>query len=72
MIAKTNKRKDFNEVAFAIGQIATGEIVPVPESEAVKSGRKGGLKGGKARANRLTALQRSKIASDAAKKRWGN
>ncbi len=33
-------------------------------------GRKGGLKGGKARAERLTPEQRSEIAKKAAKSRW--
>jgi hypothetical protein len=35
-------------------------------------GRKGGLKGGRARADSLTPEQRKKIAQDAAKKRWHN
>lgn len=34
-------------------------------------GRKGGLKGGKARAQRLTAKRRQEIAQEAARKRWG-
>jgi hypothetical protein len=38
---------------------------------AVALGRLGGLKGGKARANKLTAEQRSAIAKKAAAKRWG-
>jgi len=33
-------------------------------------GRKGGLKGGKARAEKLTPDKRSEIAKKAAKKRW--
>lgn len=37
---------------------------------AVALGRLGGLKGGKARAAKLTAKQRSEIARKAAKKRW--
>jgi len=35
-------------------------------------GRLGGLKGGKARADKLTPEQRKEIASNAAKKRWEN
>ena len=42
---------------------------PVP-SPAQESGRRGGLKGGKARADALTAGQRAEIASNAAKARW--
>lgn len=37
---------------------------------AVALGRKGGLKGGKARAAKLTAEQRSEIAKRAAAARW--
>ena len=37
---------------------------------AVMLGRLGGLKGGKARAERLTALEREKIARSAARARW--
>lgn len=39
---------------------------------AVALGRKGGLKGGKARAAKLTAEQRSKIARNAARSRWSS
>ena len=38
---------------------------------AVALGRKGGLKGGKARAANMTAEKRSKAALKAAKARWG-
>jgi hypothetical protein len=37
---------------------------------AVALGRLGGLKGGKARAEKLTAEQRKEIAQKAARKRW--
>jgi hypothetical protein len=37
---------------------------------AVALGRLGGLKGGPARANKLTAAQRQQIAKKAALKRW--
>ena len=37
---------------------------------AVELGRKGGLKGGRARAESLTAKRRSEIAREAAEKRW--
>jgi hypothetical protein len=33
-------------------------------------GRKGGIKGGRARAEKLTAKRRSEIAQQAARKRW--
>ena len=38
---------------------------------AVILGRRGGLKGGKARAAKLTPEQRTEIAKKAAAKRWG-
>jgi hypothetical protein len=39
---------------------------------AVELGRRGGLKGGKARAKKITAKQRSEIARRAARSRWGD
>jgi hypothetical protein len=66
-----------NEVAFRIMQAATGEG-PKPQppggeeknAEAVKRGRKGGKKGGVARASALTKKQRATSARKAAKSRW--
>ena len=50
------------------------EIPEPPESKknpaAVALGRLGGLKGGKARADKLTATQRTEIARRASQKRW--
>ena len=75
---KTGKRgqgpKDLNQSAFDIVQQATGQA-PKPEPStknpaAVSLGRLGGLKGGKARADKLTAEERSAIAKKAAAKRW--
>ena len=67
-------RKDFSQVAFDVVQQATGEVVPEPVDEkkkaAQESGRRGGLKGGDARAATLTPEQRSEIAKKAAAKRW--
>jgi len=40
------------------------------DPHAVALGRKGGLKGGKARAQKLTSEQRSEIARKAADARW--
>ena len=45
-------------------------IAPEKNPAAVALGRLGGLKGGKARANRLSAERRSEIALAAAKARW--
>ena len=69
--------KDINETAFAVVQQATGHNQPVVQTSqpvknpaAVALGRLGGLKGGKARAARLSAKRRTEIASRAAKSRW--
>lgn len=43
---------------------------PEKNPAAVALGRLGGLKGGKARAKKLTAAERSEIARKAAKARW--
>ena len=64
-------KKDLNQLAKFIVDQATGEIPPkpVPTGKA-KSGQLGGLKGGDARAKKLTAEERSEIAKKAAAKRW--
>jgi hypothetical protein len=53
---------------------ATGESSREPEDTrnplAVELGRRGGLKGGKSRANKLTPEERSAIAKRAAAARW--
>jgi hypothetical protein len=72
---RTNPRKDFTQVAFSVVQKATGEAPAEPEIDpkkkaAVESGRKGGVKGGAARAKKLTAEERSEIAKKAAATRW--
>jgi len=68
------KHKDINQRAKNIVDIATGEI-EAPKSEknpsAVELGRLGGLKGGKARAEKLTPERRKEIAKKASDKRWG-
>ena len=74
------KPRDLNQLAKAIVDEATGQ--PQDEDKpdenegknpaAVALGRLGGLKGGKARAEKLTKEQRSEIAKKAARSRWGN
>ena len=70
-------RRDVNETAFDVAQGALGEAdQPQPPGsreknpEAVRRGRKGGLKGGGGRAKRLSAARRRSIATEAALKRW--
>jgi hypothetical protein len=82
MTAKRLKRpRDPVQLGKLIGDILTGQVEdrasasPEDDSKdqaAVTLGRKGGLKGGKARAASLTAAERKKIAQAAAKKRWQN
>ena len=69
--------RDPNQLAKLITDIATGEIddrVMTDDGRdlaAVLLGRRGGLKGGKARAASLSADRRSEIAKKAARARWG-
>ncbi len=71
MKTKSTSRKDFTQIAFSVAQIATGDAEPKPELTGKKlDSRKGGLAGGKARADKLTAEERSKIAKKAAEARW--
>ena len=76
--SKRPKRpRDFNQLAHAVGKAATeGEPEVRSEGEgknphAVALGRLGGLKGGPARAKKLTKEQKSEIGKKAAKARWG-
>lgn len=77
-MAKNPKRpRDTNQLAHMIAQLATGELDDVKTDDgkdpaAVALGRKGGLKGGKARAESLTKAERSAIAKKAASARWKN
>ena len=76
MAKKPTRPRDTNQLAKSIVDLATGEIDPAPienkekNPAAVALGRLGGLKGGKARAEKLTAKKRSEIAKKAAKARW--
>jgi hypothetical protein len=76
---KKKPAKDFNQIARSIVDQATGDTTSKPAKKAavkkknpaaVALGRKGGLKGGKARAAKLTKEQRSESARKAAKARW--
>jgi hypothetical protein len=71
-MAKKPKRlpRDVNARAHAIIEIATGETEVPAESAKATSGRKGGAKGGNARATKLSATERSRIAKKAAGVRW--
>jgi len=67
MTGKPKRPRDANQLAKSIVDLATGEL---EDKVPLASARKGGLKGGKARAKVLTPKQRSEIASVAAQARW--
>lgn len=77
VMAKKKRPTDINQRAKSIVDIATGETKDTilnsdgKNAAAVELGKLGGKKGGKARAESLTAERRSEIAKEAAKIRWG-
>lgn len=69
--SKPKRPTDINRLVASIVQAATeGEPEDTRDPAAVALGRKGGLKGGAARAARLTPERRSEIAKKAAAARW--
>jgi hypothetical protein len=78
MPERSSKRpRDVNELAKRLVDEAVGESEPFDpaagkDPAAVALGRKGGLKGGKARAESMTPEQRSEAAKKAAAARWAN
>ena len=75
MTDKRKRPRDISQRAKLIVDIAAGEAEDENPDEgknpaAVALGRLGGKKGGKARAAKLTADQRSQIARKAAAARW--
>jgi hypothetical protein len=76
-MANISKRKlDMNQLAKSIVDMATGDKddteIPAKNPAAVALGRLGGLKGGNARAAKLSPKKRSAIAKKAAQARWKN
>lgn len=76
-MAKPKRSTDVNERAFQVVGEATGEIEPTDpdagkDPAAVALGRKGGQRGGRARAESMTPEQRSEAARKAASARWAN
>jgi hypothetical protein len=74
-----DKHPDFISIARHTVEKAIGEhldgspletIAVTKDLAAITRGRLGGLKGGKARASKLSAKRRKQIASKAAKSRW--
>lgn len=75
--SRKKRPADLNSLAASIVGDAVDEDKSEPSDDgkdpaAVALGRKGGLKGGKARAAKLSPEQRSEIARKAATTRWGN
>lgn len=74
MPKRSSKPADLNKLASAIVEQATDEAEHDPyegkDPAAVELGRRGGLKGGKARAAQFSASERSAIAKKAAATRW--
>jgi hypothetical protein len=77
--SKPPKRpRDFNSLAHQLVAELTGTAEPTPEEEpkdpirvaAAELGRRGGLKGGKARSEKLSPERRAEIAKKAAQARW--
>ena len=77
--SKPKRPRDQNQLAKLIVDLSVGEAEEPKRLEsddsgkdpaAVALGRKGGLKGGAARAKALSAKRRKEIAQRAAKKRW--
>ena len=66
---KVKRPRDTSQLAKAIVDLATGEDDgSVPDINIAQ--QRGGRKGGNSRAQKLTAAQRSEIASAAANVRW--
>jgi hypothetical protein len=73
MPKRSRKPADLNRLAASIVDEATGDAPPVDDGKdpaAVALGRKGGKKGGKARAAKMTPEERSEAARKAAAARW--
>ena len=70
MAKQSKKPADLNRLAAAIVGDATDETPQEPESQQALAGRKGGQKGGKVRASRMSAGERSEAARRAAEARW--
>jgi hypothetical protein len=75
MRKRSRKPTDVNEIAYSMVQaIADGELVKTDGKDplAVALGRRGGLKGGPARAAKMSKKQLSESARKAARARWAS
>ena len=77
---RLKRPRDPAQLAKLMIDIASGEVedrAPTPEEQgkdpaAVKRGRLGGIKGGKARADKMSAAERKAGALRAARARWSS
>lgn len=72
---KPKRPRDANQLAKYIVDLSVGEVEEDDQTKgknkaAVELGRLGGLKGGKARAKKLSPEKRSAIAKKAVEARW--
>lgn len=71
MLKRTsNKKEDENIIAAQIVELTTDQPTKKKNPAAVALGKLGGLKGGKARAKKLSPERRKEIAKKAARARW--
>ena len=71
MVLKRKSKRDVAQNALRVVEIATGApLAKKKNPAAVALGKLGGKKGGKARAETLTAERLREIASKAARTRW--
>ena len=74
MTKHPKRPRDPNQLAKLIVDMTVGEVPndspKGPDSAAIQARRKGGLKGGKARAKALSPRKRKAIAKKAAATRW--
>jgi len=67
---KRSSKKDVNQIAAEMVRATAGLDLSGKNPAAVALGRRGGLKGGKARAKALSEERRTEIARLAATARW--
>ena len=81
MPSRASNRRDFTQIAKAVVDAATGDGSPIPppgsaplndtrNPHAVALSKLGASKGGRARANNLSAAKKKAIAKKAAAARW--
>jgi len=71
---RPQRPRDPSQLGKLIVDLSVGEVIevtPTPDAPAIEFARKGGEKGGKARAAALSDKRKSEIAKAAAAARWG-